>query len=435
MGFFRRLFGVGGGRRASNTARRASHREEVENNSHESTKQTDHSSSALQSDLDSHASEWGQERYDRSLQFWTNKSTELSRRCHVLEEEARQREIEERYANERIKSLEKQLERLLAQQGGARGRDANGAGDGDGNCCRDISSSPLRKSMSSSHTVTTAPLSPSTSLFTASASQEFAQDDSQASRSDSFDFDHEKKSVHDSRQEISSLEELLSKVLAENKVLTSKCENLTSILKDRSTSNNSTSLPPDITDLDSVLALNKSCTPHVMAAKRPFIYHLRCRKCTDFHYIGQTPGDIKLKVDEHFDDVWRKVLDNRRPGSARFFSTEFGRSAFVQHIAHHNRKAKSRDEVRKWCKENVRIAILKGEDKKINVEGWLLLFTLLDAAEKERDEAVADADGPQNNYTRFSKDLERNKNNTLSARMGKKSSNKMTPPQNMSFFS
>lgn len=419
MGVFRKLFGFG--QRAS----RNNHEVFRNNYSREPTKRTEHSSSDLPTDLDSHASEWGQEHYDRSLQFWTKKASDLSQRCHVLEQQTKERETEERYANERIKSLEMQLERL----------DAVGRAGGD-DCCDMISSPLLRKSVSSLQTVTTAPQSLSTSLVTASASQEFAQDDSERSAS-SFDFDHEKKHIHDSRQEISSLEELLSTVLAENKVLSSKCENLTSILKDSSTAKSPTSLPPDITDLDSVLALNKSCTPHVMGNKRSLIYHLRCRKCTDFHYIGQTPGDLKLKVDEHFDDVWRKVLDNRHPGSgsARFFSTEFGRSVFVQHIAHHNRKAKSRDEVRKWCKDNVRIAILKGEDKKINVEGWLLLLTLLDAAEKERDEAVADADGPQNNYARFSKDLEKNTSTSLSARMGKKNSNKKTPPPKMTFFS
>ena len=107
----------------------------------------------------------------------------------------------------------------------------------------------------------------------------------------------------------------------------------------------------------------------------------------------------------------------------RFISTEFGRSEFIKHVAHHNRKAKSRGDVRKWCKEYVKIATLTGENKKINIDGWLLLLTLLDAAEKERDEAVRDADGPQTMYSRVPKDV---------AKTAKKSM-KMPPPK-MSFF-
>jgi hypothetical protein len=231
------------------------------------------------------------------------------------------------------------------------------------------------------------------------------------------------RDVEDARREISSLEELLSKVLAENKMLTSKCDNLSSILKDNSTTN-SMSLPPDITDLDSVLELNRSVTPHEMTKRKPLIYHLQCRKCKEFHYIGQTAGEVIHKVDEHFDDIWRKCQEKKNPNSVvRFISTEFGRSEFIEHVAHHNRDAKSRSDVRKWCKDHVKIAILTGEEKKINIDGWLLMLMLLDAAEKERDEAVRDADGPQTMYTRVPKD---------DAKTAKKSMK--VPPPKMSFF-
>jgi hypothetical protein len=229
-------------------------------------------------------------------------------------------------------------------------------------------------------------------------------------------------------QEISSLEELLSKVLAENKVLTSKCENLSSILKDSGT-NNSMSLPSDVTDLDGVLELNNDGVPK----KKPTIYNLQCRKCKEFHYIGQTLGEVTHKVDEHFEDTWRKVKRIKNPNEpARFFSNEFGRSDFIQHIADHNKEAKTRKEVRAWCRNNIRIAILTGEDKKINVDGWLLLLTVLEAAEREKEKAIADADGPQNNYTRFSKEVETKKNNTVSARIARAKLNaasKHTPQQ------
>ena len=403
MNILRSIFGRGGG-----GVRPRRHQDGYDNSSDEggTIKQTDDSNSiALQSDLDSNICEhWGQEHYHKSLQFWTKKSADLSHKCHVLEEQAKERDIEERYSRERIQSLEKQLERLLVEKGTT--GDAAGTG---GNYCQAVTSS------TSSDTMATAPLSPSTSLLTGCDSKEFNQDELAGLDSG--------RNMEDARREISSLEELLSKVLAENKVLTSKCDNLSSILKDSSTSNNM-SLPPDITDLDSVLELNRSVTPHEMTKRKPLIYHLRCRKCKEFHYIGQTAGEVIHKVDEHFDDIWRKCQENKNPNSVvRFISTEFGRSEFIKHVAHHNRKAKSRGDVRKWCKEYVKIATLTGENKKINIDGWLLLLTLLDAAEKERDEAVRDADGPQTMYSRVPKDV---------AKTAKKSMK--IPPPKMSFF-
>ncbi len=399
MNFLRSIFSRGGG---GVCTRR--HQEEYENRSDEggTIKQMDDSA---RSDLDSNICEnWGQEHYHKSLQFWTKKSADLSHKCHVLEEQAKERDIEDRYSRERIQSLEKQLERLLVEKGTT--GDAAGTG---GKYCQAVTSS------SSSDTMATAPLSPSNSLLTGCDSKEFKQDELAGLDSG--------RNMEDARREISSLEELLSKVLAENKVLTSKCDNLSSILKDNSTSNNM-SLPPDITDLDSVLELNRSVTPHEMTKRKPLIYHLQCRKCKEFHYIGQTAGEVIHKVDEHFDDVWRKCQENKNPNSVvRFISTEFGRSEFIKHVAHHNRDAKSRGDVRKWCKDHVKIAILTGENKKINIDGWLLMLTLLDAAEKERDEAVRDADGPQKMYSRVPKDV---------AKTAKKSM-KMPPPK-MSFF-
>ena len=97
------------------------HQEGYDNSSDEggTIKQTDDSNSlTLQSDLDSNICEhWGQEHYHKSLQFWAKKSADLSLKCHVLEQEAKERDIEERHSRERIQSLENQLERLLVQKG------------------------------------------------------------------------------------------------------------------------------------------------------------------------------------------------------------------------------------------------------------------------------------------------------------------------------
>ena len=113
MNFLRSIFSRGGG--GGVPPRR--HQEGYENSSDEggTIKQTDDSA---RSDLDSNICEhWGQEHYQKSLQFWTKKSADLSHKCHVLEEEAKERDVEERYSRERIQSLEKQLERLLVEKG------------------------------------------------------------------------------------------------------------------------------------------------------------------------------------------------------------------------------------------------------------------------------------------------------------------------------
>ena len=175
MSFLRSIFSRGGG-----GLRPRQHQEGCDSTSYESgtIKQTDDSNSlTLQSDLDSNICEhWGQEHYQKSLQFWTKKSADLSHKCHVLEEAAKERDIEERYSRERIQSLEKQLERLLVEKG-----TSGGAAGTGGNYCQAVTSS------SSSDTMATAPLSPTTSLLTGCDSKEFNQDELKEFAQISFD--------------------------------------------------------------------------------------------------------------------------------------------------------------------------------------------------------------------------------------------------------
>lgn len=256
------------------------------------------------------------------------KNSKWRRRCSLLERIIQEYDTEENHYQERIQSLERQIERLLS----ARTTGIDDVGD-----CSDC----FQRSYSS-ETDATASLSRSShSLVSLPPSQ--LED-------------------YSARQDIASLEELLSKVLAENKVLTSKVESLTAILKDIPDETTvKAHLPSTIMDLDSALALN-TCTPITTSHEEPVTYVLRCKckkTCKDFHYKGQVNGDLLLKVNEHHEDIWRKIRKeyrkNKKPEHVKYASNEFGRSSFAEHVADHLYKVKLVDEIEKWCKRNVQI--------------------------------------------------------------------------------
>ena len=212
------------------------------------------------------------------------------RRCQLLQRCVEEYDVEERYYQERIRSLERQLERLLAA---------------DGEADDYHQSRRLKKSMSC-ETDATIPLSSSASYSSLPNTQ---IDDDQSN------IHHD----HDARQEIASLEELLSKVVAENKVLTSKVENLTSIIKSYDTPPNnakkdetSSKLPPSILDLDLTLAL-ESCTPKTASKEEPITYVMHLKgKDYKVIYKSRVNGDLFLKVNEHHEDTWRKIKEYRK---------------------------------------------------------------------------------------------------------------------------
>lgn len=94
-----------------------------------------------------------------------------------------------------------------------------------------------------------------------------------------------------------------------------------------------------------VLRLTRSC----------WSYPLVSNTAPDLQYIGKTHQDIKVKVNEHFVDVWETVQQNRNIKSKTPASEEFTNSEFAQHFARHCRTAKSEKEVKKWCMENVKV--------------------------------------------------------------------------------
>lgn len=260
------------------------------------------------------------------------------RRCQLLQRCVEEYDIEERYYQERIHSLERQLERLLAADGGVDADDY-------------YQSRRLKKSMSC-ETDATIPLSSS-----ASCSSFPTQID-----------DDQSNVLHDNdaRQEIASLEELLSKVVAENKVLTSKVASLTSILKSYTppdVNNETSKLPPSIMDIDLTLAL-ESCTPNTASNEEPITYvmHLKGKDEYRVIYKSRVNGDLILKVNEHHEDTWRKIKEYRKKKnekstkSVKYASTKFANSDFADHIVScYLYNAKSLKEVKAWWQDNVKI--------------------------------------------------------------------------------
>jgi len=261
------------------------------------------------------------------------------RRCQLLQRCVEEFDVEERYYQERIHSLERQLERLLAADGGA----------------DDYHQSRRLKKSMSCETDATIPLSCSAS-FSSFPTQ---IDDDQSN------IHHD----HDARQEIASLEELLSKVVAENKVLTSKVENLTSIIKSYTPPDNAkkdetpSKLPPSIMDIDLTLAL-ESCTPNTTSNEEPikYVMHLKGK---DYRviYKSRVNGDLILKVNEHHEDIWRKIKEYRKKKNkkssanrVKYASTKFANSDFADHIVScHLYNAKSLKEVKAWWQDNVKV--------------------------------------------------------------------------------
>ena len=263
------------------------------------------------------------------------------RRCQLLQRCVEEFDVEERYYQERIHSLERQLERLLAADGGVDADDYH-------------QSRRLKKSMSC-ETDATIPLSSSASYSSLPNTQ----------------IDDDQSNVlhdHDARQEIASLEELLSKVVAENKVLKSKCQNLTKIIKSYDTppdvNNETSTLPPSIMDIDLTLAL-ESCTPNTASNEEPITYVMHLKGNKDEYgviYKSRVNGDLILKVNEHHEDTWRKIKEYRKKRnkksakSVKYASTKFANSDFADHIVScYLYNAKSLKEVKAWWQDNVKI--------------------------------------------------------------------------------
>jgi hypothetical protein len=264
----------------------------------------------------------------------TRNVSSLSKRCVSLQERTKKDDIDRRCRLEKISVLEGQIEKLL------RGDDDRGSSDVD-------------------HDVTTYTNDSIVSTST--------PPDDHCCSYDSF-------SVED-RETVFSLERLLTVKLAENKALAARADNLTNLLCKENSSVCYAKLPSDVTELDSLLAMNTTYEPHNswMVAGQQILYCMRCdcnkeRVC----FVGQiSEGKLWHTVGDHFNDLWRQVQGRRRSkkqDSIVYLSNDFGQSSFADHVVRkHLRNAPSRQAVRSWSGEMIRISIVEAHTKHAKV--------------------------------------------------------------------
>mmetsp|Transcript_9315 Transcript_9315/g.21020 ORF Transcript_9315/g.21020 Transcript_9315/m.21020 type:complete len:317 (-) Transcript_9315:341-1291(-) len=162
-----------------------------------------------------------------------------------------------------------------------------------------------------------------------------------------------KEGTHHANLEISALEELSSRVLAERDFLAFKNKNLESLIKEMS-------------DGKCVRDMASRYYRHDGEATGGIIYQLSCTKCNGKHaIIGMTDQDLRSKVMDQFNKVWtlvQKKSGKTDSGDCNSDQTvcRYGQNRFVNHIADHCRNAKE-EEVKEWCQKNVKVEILRIE--------------------------------------------------------------------------
>ena len=254
----------------------------------------------------------------------------LSKRYVSLQQHVTKHEINRRFRLAKIKLLEEQLERLLC--GDERGNDVG-------------------------HGVTT---------ITSDSIVSTSTPDHHHCNYDGF-------SLED-RETVISLERLLTVNLIEFKALATRANNLTKSLCKENSSASYAQLPADIIELDSLLTMNATHKPHNnwICAGKPILYCMRC-DCNKAHvcFVGQiSEGELWHTVDGHFNDLWRKVEGSRskKQHSVTYLSNDFGQSSFADHVLRkHLRNASSREAVRSWSGEMIRISIVEAHTKHAKV--------------------------------------------------------------------
>lgn len=126
--------------------------------------------------------------------------------------------------------------------------------------------------------------------------------------------------------EVSTLEQLIMRVLKEKDKLAYENDNMRSRVRDTASP---ASVPNDT------------------------MYQLSCRLCDGQQFMGNTSGELKKVVKEHFSTVWHLVQPT--PGMVRKRDSEFRTSSLAHHIASHCKQMDSEEDVRKWCKKNVKL--------------------------------------------------------------------------------
>jgi hypothetical protein len=243
----------------------------------------------------------------------TKNVSNLSKRCHELQQQARKDEIDEQSRIEKIRLLEEKLDQLL---------------------------------------------------FDDNRQERKEYSIVSASRPDHRNYD---RFSPDDRETIISLEKLLAIKLSENKELAIRSDDMTKLIrKEIDNGNNYEQLPADVTELDALLATNNSSKPHNrwLCVGQPMLYCMRC-DCNETHvcFVGQTTkGELWHKVGGHFNDLWRKVQGRRlqKRNTIMYVSKDFGESSFADHVVRkHLRHAPSREAVLSWSGEMIRISIVE----------------------------------------------------------------------------
>lgn len=142
--------------------------------------------------------------------------------------------------------------------------------------------------------------------------------------------------------EISSLNELLSRILGERDVLSVKVRNLERLIKEM---------------------------PTRKKIDHDIIYQLTCKKCEggSIHTIGKTSQDLKSTVKKHYKEVYMMVErykeaeegegdeDYESNNSSAFMQSSFA-THIVKHIINQSQGAEvTEKKVFEWCQRNIRV--------------------------------------------------------------------------------
>ncbi|KAL9191560.1 hypothetical protein ACHAXT_001266 [Thalassiosira profunda] len=194
----------------------------------------------------------------------------------------------------------------------------------------------------------------------------------------------------DPSQEASVLEQLLARVLAEKDKLMAENHNLKAILRSRpahdsdgpspSNSRRSTGEGNQLWNSHATFESGAKTEELQSIAVR---YQLSCKHCTKNHshvkYAGACAGDpansqklLKKRLNEHFASVWRVIQEEEGSISSSVHPEEWQRdetnpnsfplSSLARHIAKHCHKSANEADVKKWCRENVKIEIKPGSE-------------------------------------------------------------------------
>ena len=262
----------------------------------------------------------------------------LMARTTILERELQDREVQieslrgimdtqEKQSEERVRLLESQLERIV-----------------------EIQSSIQRGSLM---------FHPRGSLGSSTADITDVMSDSDKEEHSSTRHSSSSQNEH-STHEVSALEQLLARVLAEKDRLSFENDNLRSVIRDARGG------PED-------KSLNKTL-PTADGDENDVVYQLSCRLCEGNTYIGSASGqDLKKVAKDHFSTVW-KIVSQDEGGSSNSHAKahslditygeyddnndddDFRNKPLARHLAEcHCHNLNTEEEVWKWCKKYVKL--------------------------------------------------------------------------------